>query len=44
MLAGLVERGITPVIERSLALSETGEAVRRVGAGHARGKIIVRAR
>ena len=34
ILAGLVERGtITPVIDRRFALSETAEAVRRLGAG-----------
>src|SRR5918997_1369668 len=38
LLAALVERGvITPVIERRFALSETAEAVRHLGAGHARG-------
>ena len=32
LLAGLVERGtITPVIDRRFALSETVEAVRRLG-------------
>ena len=34
VLAGLVERGaITPVIDRRFTLSETAEAVRRLGAG-----------
>jgi NADPH:quinone reductase-like Zn-dependent oxidoreductase len=42
LLAGLVERGtITPVIERCFALSETAEAVRRIGAGHVRGKVVI---
>ena len=42
LLAGLVERGaITPVIDRRFALSETAEAVRRLGAGHVRGKVVI---
>jgi NADPH:quinone reductase-like Zn-dependent oxidoreductase len=42
LLAGLVERGtITPVIDRRFALSETAEALRRLGAGHACGKIVI---
>jgi NADPH:quinone reductase-like Zn-dependent oxidoreductase len=42
LLAGLVERRtITPVIDRRFALSETAEAVRRLGAGHARGKLVI---
>jgi NADPH:quinone reductase-like Zn-dependent oxidoreductase len=42
VLAGLVERGtITPVIEGRFALSETAEAVRRLGAGHPRGKVVI---
>ena len=41
-LAELVERGtITPVIDRRFALSETAEAIQRLGAGHARGKIVI---
>jgi NADPH:quinone reductase-like Zn-dependent oxidoreductase len=45
MLAGLVERGtITPVIDRRFALSETAEAVRRLGAGHLRGKVVINTR
>jgi NADPH:quinone reductase-like Zn-dependent oxidoreductase len=44
-LADLVERGtITPVIDRRFALSETAEAVGRLGAGHARGKIVIHTR
>jgi NADPH:quinone reductase-like Zn-dependent oxidoreductase len=45
LLAGLVERGtIIPVIDRRYALHETAEAVRRLGAGHMRGKIVVNTR
>jgi NADPH:quinone reductase-like Zn-dependent oxidoreductase len=45
LLAGLVERGtITPVIDRRFALSETAEAVRRLGAGHSRGKVVINTR
>ena len=35
---------ITPVIDRRFALSETAEAVRRLGAGHLRGKVIITTR
>ncbi len=42
LLAGLVERGtITPVIQRRFSLSETAEAVRCLGAGHLRGKVVI---
>ena len=42
LLATLVERGtITPVIDRRFALSEAAEAVRHVGAGHSRGKVVI---
>ncbi len=45
LLAGLVERGtITPIIDRRFALSETAEAVRRLGAGHLRGKVVINTR
>jgi NADPH:quinone reductase-like Zn-dependent oxidoreductase len=45
LLAGLVERGtITPVIDRRFALSETAEAVRHLGAGHSRGKVVINTR
>jgi NADPH:quinone reductase-like Zn-dependent oxidoreductase len=45
LLAGLVERGtITPVIDRRFALSDTAEAVRRLGAGHMRGKVVINTR
>jgi NADPH:quinone reductase-like Zn-dependent oxidoreductase len=42
-LKELVETGkAKPVIERSYALGEVGEALTRVGAGHARGQIVIR--
>ena len=45
LLAGLVERGtITPVIERRFALGDTAEAVRLLGAGHPRGKVVISTR
>jgi NADPH:quinone reductase-like Zn-dependent oxidoreductase len=45
LLAGLVERRtITAVIDRSFALSETPEAVRRLGTGHTRGKVVIKIR
>jgi NADPH:quinone reductase-like Zn-dependent oxidoreductase len=45
LLAGLVERGtITPVIDRRFALSETAEAVRRLGTGHLQGKVVINTR
>jgi NADPH:quinone reductase-like Zn-dependent oxidoreductase len=45
LLAGLVERGtITPAIDRRFALSETAEAVRHLGAGHSRGKVVINTR
>ena len=45
LLAGLVERGtISPVIDRRFALHETAEAVRRLGAGDAQGKLVVHTR
>ena len=41
-LAGLLEeRRLTPVIDRCYPLDETADALRYVGAGHARGKVIV---
>ncbi len=41
-LAGLVERGtITPVIDRRFSLSQTAEALRHLGAGHPRGKVVI---
>ena len=45
LLAELVERGtITPVIDRRFPLSETAEGVRRLGAGHMRGKVVINTR
>jgi NADPH:quinone reductase-like Zn-dependent oxidoreductase len=45
LLASLVERGtITPVIDRRYALSETAEAVRYIGAGRVRGKVVINTR
>lgn len=45
ILAGLVERGtITPVIDRRYALYETAEAVRHLGEGHVRGKVVINTR
>ena len=45
LLAGLVEGGtITPVIHRRFALSETAEAVRCLGAGPMRGKVVINMR
>ncbi|MCA1659633.1 MAG: NAD(P)-dependent alcohol dehydrogenase [Verrucomicrobiaceae bacterium] len=45
LLAELVERGtMTPVIDRRFALSETAEAVRHLGAGHMRGKVVINTR
>jgi NADPH:quinone reductase-like Zn-dependent oxidoreductase len=42
LLAGLVERGaITPVIDRRFPLSETAEALRHLGAGDVRGKVVI---
>ena len=41
-LRDLLESGrITPVIERTYALSETAEALRYLGMGHARGKLVI---
>lgn len=45
LLAELVERRtITPVIEARFALRETAEALRRLGAGNVRGKIVINTR
>jgi NADPH:quinone reductase-like Zn-dependent oxidoreductase len=45
VLAGLVERGtITPAIERCFPLRDTAEAVRHLGAGHRRGKVVINLR
>jgi NADPH:quinone reductase-like Zn-dependent oxidoreductase len=41
-LKGLVEAGqITPVVGKTYSLSETSEAMRHLGEGHARGKIAI---
>ena len=41
-LKELIEAGrIVPVIDRRYPLSETAEALRYLGAGHARGKVII---
>ena len=41
-LKGLLEAGkIVAVIDRKYSLSETPEAIRYVGQGHARGKVII---
>jgi NADPH:quinone reductase-like Zn-dependent oxidoreductase len=41
-LKGLVEDGkITPVIDKRYRLSETAEALRYLGGGHARGKVVI---
>ena len=41
-LVDLVERGaVRPVIDRTYALHETPDAVRRIETGHARGKVVV---
>jgi NADPH:quinone reductase-like Zn-dependent oxidoreductase len=45
LLAGLVERGtITPVIDRCFPLAGTAEALRLLGAGRVRGKVVVHTR
>lgn len=42
LLKGLVETGkLMPVIDRTYRLSETAEALSYVGAGHARGKVVI---
>jgi NADPH:quinone reductase-like Zn-dependent oxidoreductase len=42
ILKGLVEAGkVTPVIGRTYPLSETAEAIGHVGAGHARGTVVI---
>jgi NADPH:quinone reductase-like Zn-dependent oxidoreductase len=41
-LAEFVEGGkVTPVIDRTYPLNETAEAIRYLGEGHARGKVVV---
>lgn len=42
VLKRLIEEGkLTPVIGRTYALSETAEALRHIGGGHARGKVVI---
>jgi NADPH:quinone reductase-like Zn-dependent oxidoreductase len=42
IIKGLVEAGkVKPVIEKRYPLAETAEAMRYLGAGHARGKIVI---
>ena len=42
VLSELIEAGkVTPVIDRTYPLSETAAAVRYVGEGHARGKVVI---
>jgi NADPH:quinone reductase-like Zn-dependent oxidoreductase len=42
ILKDLLEAGkVVPVIDRSYPLSETAEALRHLGSGHARGKIVI---
>jgi NADPH:quinone reductase-like Zn-dependent oxidoreductase len=42
VLRELIEAGkVTPVIDRAYPLSETAQAIRHVGGGHARGKVVV---
>jgi NADPH:quinone reductase-like Zn-dependent oxidoreductase len=41
-LTELIETGkVTPVIDRTYSLNQTAEAIRYVGQGHARGKVVV---
>jgi NADPH:quinone reductase-like Zn-dependent oxidoreductase len=41
-LAGLIDAGkVKPIIERCYPLSETADAMRHLGAGHARGKVVI---
>jgi NADPH:quinone reductase-like Zn-dependent oxidoreductase len=42
VLRGFLEAGtVTPVIDRTYSLNQTAEAIRYVGQGHARGKVVV---
>jgi NADPH:quinone reductase-like Zn-dependent oxidoreductase len=42
LLTGLLESGkVVPVIDRRFPLAETAEALRYLGAGHARGKVVI---
>jgi NADPH:quinone reductase-like Zn-dependent oxidoreductase len=41
-MKGLLEAGkVMPVIDKRFPLSETAEALRYLGTGHARGKIVI---
>jgi NADPH:quinone reductase-like Zn-dependent oxidoreductase len=43
-LKELIEAGkITPVIDKTYSLSKTPEAIRYLGEGHARGKVVITA-
>ena len=42
VLKGLIEAGkITPIIDATFALSDTGKALAHVGEGHARGTVVI---
>ncbi len=42
VLKDLIEAGtVTPIIEKSYPLSAVPEAIRHLGAGHARGKVVI---
>ena len=42
VLSGLLESGkVTPVIDRTYPLSQTADAIRYFGQGHARGKVVI---
>jgi NADPH:quinone reductase-like Zn-dependent oxidoreductase len=42
VMRGLIEAGkVTPVVERTYPLSETADALRYLGEGHAQGKIVI---
>ena len=42
ILQELLEAGkVTPIIDRQYALSEVPEALRYLGEGHARGKVVI---
>jgi NADPH:quinone reductase-like Zn-dependent oxidoreductase len=42
VLKGLLESGVvTPIVDRTYSLSETPQAIGYIGAGHARGKVVI---
>ena len=42
VLRGLIEAGkVTPVVDKTYPLSQTGEAIGHVGLGHARGTVVI---